>query len=87
MPIVMLFMTSPRWVGSPPAGLAAAPGVHLDERGLQVGAGRTVTVEEADTTFRVYGGDQLLTEVLRTSTSKHSAPWLRGAGAAPVTGP
>lgn len=40
---------------------------------VQVGighAGRTVTVEEADTTFRVYDGDQLLTEVLRTSTSQ-----------------
>nr|WP_130340652.1 IS481 family transposase [Micromonospora kangleipakensis] len=31
-------------------------------------AGRTVTVEAADTTFRVYDGDQLLTEVARTTT-------------------
>jgi transposase len=37
---------------------------------IQVGighAGRTVTVEEADTTFRVFVGDQLLTEVPRTT--------------------
>ena len=31
-------------------------------------AGRTVAVEEADTTFRVYDGAQLLTEVLRNTT-------------------
>ncbi|MEU5726362.1 IS481 family transposase [Micromonospora sp. NPDC047738] len=31
-------------------------------------AGRTVTVEDADTTFRVHDGDQLLTEVPRTTT-------------------
>jgi hypothetical protein len=31
-------------------------------------AGRTVTVETADTTFRVYDGDELLTEVARTTT-------------------
>ena len=31
-------------------------------------AGQTVTVEEADTTFRVYLADQLLTEVIRTTT-------------------
>lgn len=31
-------------------------------------AGHTVTVEAADTTFRVYDGNQLLTEVARTST-------------------
>ncbi|HJT92415.1 MAG TPA: hypothetical protein VJ777_10780 [Mycobacterium sp.] len=30
--------------------------------------GRTVAVEEADTTFRVYDGVQLLTEVLRITT-------------------
>jgi len=38
---------------------------------IQVGighAGRTVTIEEADTTFRVYDGDQLLTEVIRSTT-------------------
>jgi hypothetical protein len=37
---------------------------------IQVGighAGQIVTVEEADTTFRVYLGDQLLTEVVRTT--------------------
>jgi transposase InsO family protein len=33
-----------------------------------VHAGRTVTVETADHTFRVYHGDQLLTEVARTTT-------------------
>jgi hypothetical protein len=40
---------------------------------IQVGighAGRTVTVEEAATTFRVYDGDQLLTEVLRTTAKQ-----------------
>ncbi|MEU5563423.1 IS481 family transposase [Micromonospora musae] len=31
-------------------------------------AGRTLTVEDADTTFRVHDGDQLLTEVPRTTT-------------------
>ena len=31
-------------------------------------AGRTVAVETADTTFRVYDGDELLTEVARTTT-------------------
>ncbi|MET7751628.1 hypothetical protein [Micromonospora sp. NPDC005367] len=31
-------------------------------------AGRTVTVEAADATFRVYDGDQRLTEVARTTT-------------------
>lgn len=37
---------------------------------IQVGmvhAGRTVTVETADTTWRVYHGDELLTEVARTT--------------------
>jgi hypothetical protein len=31
-------------------------------------AGQTVTVEDADTTFRVYDGDQLLAAVPRTTT-------------------
>lgn len=31
-------------------------------------AGATLTVEAADTTFRVHDGDQLLTEVARTTT-------------------
>ncbi len=38
---------------------------------IQVGighAGHTVTVEEADTTFRVFHGDQLVVEVVRTTT-------------------
>jgi hypothetical protein len=33
-----------------------------------VHAGRTVTVETSDTTWRIYDGDELLTEVPRTST-------------------
>jgi hypothetical protein len=33
-----------------------------------VHAGRTVTVESADATFRVYDGDELLTEVARTTS-------------------
>jgi hypothetical protein len=33
-----------------------------------VHAGRTVTVESVDHTFRVYDGDELLTEVARTTT-------------------
>ena len=33
-----------------------------------VHAGRTVSVESADTTFRVYHGDELLTEVACTTT-------------------
>ena len=38
---------------------------------IQVGishAGRTVTVEQADTSFRVYDAGQLLIEVTRTTT-------------------
>jgi hypothetical protein len=31
-------------------------------------AGRTVTVESAEHTFRVYDSDELLTEVARTTT-------------------
>ena len=31
-------------------------------------AGRTVTVESADHTLRVYDGDELLTEAARTTT-------------------
>jgi hypothetical protein len=33
-----------------------------------VHAGRTVTVETGDTTWRIYHGDELLTEVPRTTT-------------------
>jgi hypothetical protein len=33
-----------------------------------VHAGRTLTVESADHTFRVYDGNELLTEVARTTT-------------------
>jgi hypothetical protein len=45
--------------------------IMIARQKIQVGighAGRTITVEEADTTFRVYDGDQLLTEVLRITT-------------------
>jgi transposase InsO family protein len=45
--------------------------VCIARQKIQVGighAGQTVTVEEADTTFRVYLADQLLTEVIRTTT-------------------
>jgi hypothetical protein len=45
--------------------------ISIARQKIQVGighAGRTLTVEEADTTFRIYDGDQLLTEVLRTAT-------------------
>jgi hypothetical protein len=45
--------------------------VSIARQKIQVGighAGQTVTVEEADTTFRVYHGQQLLTEVVRTTT-------------------
>ena len=47
--------------------------VSIAGQKIQVGighAGRTHTIEEADTTFRVYAGDELLTEVLRTTASK-----------------
>lgn len=40
---------------------------------IQVGighAGRTVAVEEADTTFGVYDGEHLLTETVRTTTKQ-----------------
>ncbi|GAB1693440.1 hypothetical protein [Krasilnikovia sp. M28-CT-15] len=45
--------------------------VSIARQKIQVGighAGQTVTIEEADTTFRVYLGEQLLTEVVRTTT-------------------
>jgi len=35
-----------------------------------VHAGRTVTVESADHTFLIHDGDELLTEVPRTTTKK-----------------
>ncbi|MCU7726870.1 hypothetical protein ODJ79_24355 [Actinoplanes sp. KI2] len=44
--------------------------VSIARQKTQVGigyAGHTVTVAEADTTFRVYLGDQLVTEVVRTT--------------------
>jgi hypothetical protein len=45
--------------------------ISVARQKIQVGighAGRTVTVEEADTTFRVFDADQLLCEVQRTAT-------------------
>ncbi len=45
--------------------------VSIARQKIQVGighAGQTVTIEEADTTFRVYHDQQLLTEVIRTTT-------------------
>ncbi len=47
--------------------------ISIARQKIQVGighAGRTVTVEEADTTFRIYDGDQLLAEVIRTTTKQ-----------------
>jgi hypothetical protein len=46
-------------------------GISIARQKIQVGighAGRTVAVEQADTTFRIYDGDQLLTEVTRSTT-------------------
>jgi hypothetical protein len=45
--------------------------ISIARQKIQVGighAGRTVAVELADTTFRIYDGDQLLTEVTRSTT-------------------
>jgi hypothetical protein len=47
--------------------------IGIARQRIQVGighTGRTVTVEEADTTFRIHDGDQLLTEVIRTTTKR-----------------
>jgi hypothetical protein len=46
--------------------------VSIARQKIHVGinhAGTTVTIKEADTTFRVYHGDQLLTETVRTTTN------------------
>jgi UTP-glucose-1-phosphate uridylyltransferase len=46
--------------------------ISVARQRIQVGighAGQTVTVEQADTTLRVFNGDQLLTEVRRTTTA------------------
>nr|BFE67261.1 hypothetical protein GCM10020092_005620 [Actinoplanes digitatis] len=45
--------------------------ISIARQKIQVGIGhadRTVTVEEADTTFRIHHGDELLAEVARTTT-------------------
>jgi integrase-like protein len=45
--------------------------ISIARQKIQVGishAGRTVTVEQADSTFRIYDSDQLLTEAIRTTT-------------------
>jgi hypothetical protein len=39
-----------------------------------VHASRTVAVETADRTFRVHDGDELLTEVLRTTSKASPGP-------------
>ena len=47
--------------------------ISIARQKIQVGigyAGRTVIVEEADTTFRVYDADQLLIEVIRTTAKQ-----------------
>jgi hypothetical protein len=47
--------------------------ISIARQRIQVGighAGRTVTVEEADTTFRIYDCDQLLAEVIRTTSKR-----------------
>jgi hypothetical protein len=58
-----------------------------------VHAGRTVTVETADNTFRVHDGDELLAEVARTTTRpiarfkvRKPEPRRRSATAAPASG-
>jgi transposase InsO family protein len=53
-----------RRVSSRAALVVAGQRIHI---GI-VHAGRTVTVEAADHTFRVHDGDQLITEVARTTT-------------------
>ncbi|MGH2394415.1 MAG: hypothetical protein ACRDGH_13165, partial [Candidatus Limnocylindria bacterium] len=70
-----------RPAGPPPT--PAAEAIRVDRRVSSLGsiaiarqkihlgighAGRTVTVEDADTTFRVYDGGQLLADVPRTTT-------------------
>ncbi len=48
-------------------------GISIARQKIQVGighAGRTVTVEEADATFRVYDGVQLVAQALRTPTKQ-----------------
>jgi hypothetical protein len=58
-------------------------------RGRQARSGRQprpakpVTVEEADTTFRVYHGDQLLTEAIRTTTKTIARFKVRQLGRGP----
>jgi transposase InsO family protein len=47
--------------------------ITIARQKIQVGighAGRTVAVEEADTTFRVYDGEQLLIDAVRTTTKQ-----------------
>jgi hypothetical protein len=53
--------------------VSARGSIAIAGQKIQVGigyAGRTVTVEEADTTFRVCDGGELVTEVLRTTTKQ-----------------
>jgi hypothetical protein len=53
-----------RWISCRGALVVASQRIHV---GI-THAGRTVTVEAADTTWRIYHGDELLTEVARTTT-------------------
>jgi hypothetical protein len=53
-----------RRVSSRGAVVVAGQRIHVG----MVHAGRTVTVETADHTFRIHDGDKLLTEVARTTT-------------------
>ncbi len=53
-----------RRVSSRGALVVAGQRIHVG----MVHAGRTLAVESADHTFRVYDGDELLTEVARTTT-------------------
>jgi hypothetical protein len=53
--------------------ISSRGGLAIAGQRIHVGmahAGLTVTVEAADHTFRVYHGDELLTEVARTSTKQ-----------------
>jgi hypothetical protein len=69
-------------------GISSRGSVSIARQKTQVGighAGRTVTVEQADTNFR--GGDarQLLVEVTRTTTAKVARFKARKTRAAPAT--
>ena len=56
-----------RRVSSRSAIVVAGQRIHVG----MVHAGRTAAVEAADCTVRVYDGDELLTEIARTTTKVH----------------